>query len=374
MKQKFIKISVYFLFFSTKNLEDEEEEVQLTPPEIKESVKNFTEGHIVPKKSSEKYQKWYQNFEKWVIDRTNNTYISESIIIHYFKYLMEEELLAINTIRTKLSGIRTVLLSKGTKIDYERIIQILKLLEKGQTRKKSKIMTRDQVDTWLKNIPDTTTNVAKKVIVLLSLFGALRRSEVCDLTIDQVQIYEDHALINIHSRKQESHRSFILPQKSQFSVSPFELLKKWLEMRKEKSKDRLFLSTNKHGLTNNPIGINKIGTYPSEVAEYLGLEEPKKFTGHCWRRCAATWAVEEGADLLQLKRVGGWTSGTAAEGYLAESRNDKRKLATFIGGQTSNESEKKIKSLHDFEKKNVYVSLNLTNCTIQSIVINKIDE
>ena len=36
------------------------------------------------------------------------------------------------------------------------------------------------------------------------------------------------------------------------------------------------------------IGENTLASYPSRIAEFLGLEDAKDYTGHCFRRSAAT--------------------------------------------------------------------------------------
>ena len=48
-------------------------------------------------------------------------------------------------------------------------------------------------------------------------------------------------------------------------------------------KDALFRRPLKKGYMNKPIGRNKLGEVPYEMAIELGLENPKRFTGHGFR-------------------------------------------------------------------------------------------
>jgi len=58
--------------------------------------------------------------------------------------------------------------------------------------------------------------------------------------------------------------------------------------------------------------------------------------------------------MVNLKRFGGWKSDSVAEGYIADSKENKRKLADRIQG----ESEKKYK----IDKENALPNLSISNC------------
>ena len=72
------------------------------------------------------------------------------------------------------------------------------------------------------------------------------------------------------------------------------------------------------------------GKIPNQIAEYLGLENAKDYTGHCLRRSSATFLTDSSADLLQLKRHGGWKSNSMAEGYVKKSIEGKKRVADLI--------------------------------------------
>ncbi|RVE53695.1 hypothetical protein evm_001587 [Chilo suppressalis] len=78
------------------------------------------------------------------------------------------------------------------------------------------------------------------------------------------------------------------------------------------------------------MGQNKIGSIPREIATFLGLLEPPLYTGHCFRRTSATLLAESGADLLSLKRHGGWKSNSVVEGYIEDSIQSKSKICNSI--------------------------------------------
>ncbi|XP_033208131.1 uncharacterized protein LOC117167365 [Belonocnema kinseyi] len=69
---------------------------------------------------------------------------------------------------------------------------------------------------------------------------------------------------------------------------------------------------------------------PKIIASFLGLADPRLYTGHSFRRTSATLLVDSGADLTTLKRHGGQTSSTVADGYIDNSMRNKCKIANPI--------------------------------------------
>lgn len=78
--------------------------------------------------------------------------------------------------------------------------------------------------------------------------------------------------------------------------------------------DRFFIKYYKGKCQRQVIGKNKIRQTPQIIASYLGLENPKKYTGHCFRRTSATLLSNSGASTTMLKQLGGWKSLTVAQG------------------------------------------------------------
>lgn len=116
----------------------------------------------------------------------------------------------------------------------------------------------------------------------------------------------------------------------------YNICKKYMQMRpKDPKTDRFFLNFQNDKCTRQPIGINKFGGMPKEIATYLNLPEPELYTGHCFRRTSATLLVDNGGDITALKRHGGWKSNTVAEGYIENSVNNKTKIGQQITSSLS---------------------------------------
>lgn len=99
------------------------------------------------------------------------------------------------------------------------------------------------------------------------------------------------------------------------------------------------------------MGKNLIAGIPFKIAQFNKLDNLQNYTGHSYRRTAASWAAEEGADLLSLKRIGGWKSSTVCEGYIDDSMALKQRLATYINPETKEKERKEKKKEKDDDEK-----------------------
>lgn len=120
-------------------------------------------------------------------------------------------------------------------------------------------------------------------------------------------------------------RSFVLENENAFYVHKY-----WNLRPKNVVTNRFFLNYKRGKCSCQVIGKNKFLNAPKVIATFLQLENPQKYTGHSFRRTSATLLADAGADILTLKRHGGWRSSTIAEGYVSESVQNKRKIGNLI--------------------------------------------
>lgn len=117
-------------------------------------------------------------------------------------------------------------------------------------------------------------------------------------------------------------------------TSGVDFFRKYIALRqKDTPHRRLFVCYRKGKCTVQPVGINTFGKIPTKIAEYLKLPNPAMYTGHCFRRTSATLLVNAGADILTLKKHGGWKSSTVAEGYIDDSIQNKVNISKKIASE-----------------------------------------
>jgi integrase len=66
-----------------------------------------------------------------------------------------------------------------------------------------------------------------------------------------------------------------------------------------------------------------------QIARYLELDDPEKYTGHAFRRTSATIMANSGMTIDQIQRQVGWKSAAVATGYVEESI--RRMFQTSLG-------------------------------------------
>lgn len=86
---------------------------------------------------------------------------------------------------------------------------------------------------------------------------------------------------------------------------PVLLIDKYVQLHHPQQKNGKFLKkVLKSGHIGQNIGHNTVAEYPQRIAEYLGLPNPKKYTGHLYRRTAATLLADSGCNIDVLRRAG----------------------------------------------------------------------
>ncbi len=155
--------------------------------------------------------------------------------------------------------------------------------------------------------------------------GACRSDELVKMKMEHVNVLEGKIAIEIPHTKTYTSRSFIISDPDWVAI-----FHKYLTLRKNLKNDRLFVQWRNGKLHNQAIGYHSISKFPHKIAAFLKLPKIETFTGHAFRRTSATLLVDNGADLLQLKRLGGWKSSTVAEGYIEASLENKSKTALML--------------------------------------------
>lgn len=139
---------------------------------------------------------------------------------------------------------------------------------------------------------------------------------------------DDTMLVKVPVTKTCKPRSFIIAGVLR------EIVKVYMSLRPSNcTTDRFFLNYRGGKCTVQPVGKSKFGEMPKIIAAYLKLPNCKIYTGHSFRRTSATLLADAGADLLELKRHGSWTSVSVVEGYIGDSvQNKKRTHLKIVSG------------------------------------------
>lgn len=185
-------------------------------------------------------------------------------------------------------------------------------------------------------------SVLLKVAAIFGVFGACRRHELHKLGFNDVKEEGSVLVVRLLETKTHKTRMFTIIQEAG-GTSYVDICKKYIALRpKHTVNGKLFLYYRNGRCTTQPVGINTLGKIPKDIATYLKLTDPHLYTGHCFRRTSATILVDNGADLMSLKRHGGWQSSSVAETYIEDSVQSKISIARKIVSKVSVVEEKSV--------------------------------
>ena len=92
---------------------------------------------------------------------------------------------------------------------------------------------------------------------------------------------------------------------------------------------RVFKNFNKN-FTIQPMGVRTIALVPAAVSKFLNVEG--SFTGHCFRRSAATILAENGATSVQMKTLMNWKGESTALNYIDHTKRSRVNTSGMISG------------------------------------------
>lgn len=151
------------------------------------------------------------------------------------------------------------------------------------------------------------------------------------MSIDDIEEKGGILIIKIPDSKTRIQRTFVVNGEISVGCNIMEMYRKYVALRPPHTLHRRFFITYRAGkCTVQVVGKNTLAKIPTIVAKFLGKPNASAFTGHCLRRTSATLLVDAGANILGLKRHGGWKSTSVAEGYVAESISNKLQASNRI--------------------------------------------
>nr|XP_015835534.1 PREDICTED: uncharacterized protein LOC107397938 [Tribolium castaneum] len=333
------------------------------PEAIRNEARSVVSG-LLPKKSSARCEH-HLDFKNWQ-KKQNVGSVNEEVILAYLNQLSMKY--SPNSLWSKWSMLKSCLEIKeniGTDRFY-KVIAFLKRKNDRYTPKKAKILTKEQVETFLLEAPDDQW-LLFKVVTIFGIFGACRCDELLSLTPNDVEDRGKYIIVTLRNTKNFTTRRFTITDE-ECRFQPCVLYRKYASLRPTQAESlRLFLTYRGGKCISLNAGQHTIGGIPKKIASYLKLSEPELYTGHSFRRSAATMVVDSGGDILALKRAGGWKSSAVAEGYVEDSIKQKleraKKLFLVPEPTSASSSSKHASTVSEETSEKFNVSGN-QNCNI----------
>lgn len=151
-KQYLFTLSQIIFQLLTMNSSSSSENDMLTPELVKVEANNVI-NNLLPPKSKAKYLKAYENFCVWKNSKGAKSF-SETVFLAYFQEISKyKQPSTLWSIYSMLKA--TVSLNNNIQINlYAKLIAFLKRLSEGHKTKKSRVLSAENVDTFLNEAPD----------------------------------------------------------------------------------------------------------------------------------------------------------------------------------------------------------------------------
>ncbi|XP_044752134.1 uncharacterized protein LOC123312026 [Coccinella septempunctata] len=349
---------------------DFEENSTSTPPDVA-NVKRESLS-LLPEKSRSLYEKTYSEFIVWC-EKKNVTNYTESVMLEYFTNIAKKGLIA--SLWPKYSMLKATLSVKNN-IDisgYNKLIMFFKQQKEGYNPKKSKVLEKEHIKEFITNAPDNMF-LMMKVALIFGVAGALRKDELYRLRKNDVQDIGTKFLVTVQSSRSHSNRIFTVVDNDEHTV--LVLIRRYISLRLANTPhDKFFVFYRNDKCTVQPVGSNTFAKLPSIIADFLKLEQPLLYTGHCFRRSSASIHSDSGSEFSTIKHLGGRKSTTVAENISRESCMEVSDVNASISSTHSltnivgNTINLNLKTESDESGIPSVPSLNFSNCSIGNINI-----
>jgi integrase/recombinase XerD len=266
------------------------------------------------------YVKWVKNFAKFY-GGDDLAKVTKDDLKRYLNHFRVEKKLSESTVKIAFASISAFMdyLVEEDRITENPVLafrrRYMTSYKKSSDNKTRQIISIKQAAMLVNSILD----VKEKAIVALLFKTGMRRHELADLDVDDIDLEE--LTIELKPTPKRSNKTVFFDQETA------ELLKIWLKYRETRIKDgekALFVS--QYGVRFSGTAIKQI---VEKHAERVGLHNPKskrledKFTPHCCRHWFTTHLIRAGMPRDYIQELRGDARGEAIDIY---NHIDKKEL------------------------------------------------
>ena len=261
-------------------------------------INDFIDYLVVEKGLSNNTQESYRfdllDFSKYLEDNKLNdlSSLNESDIINYLTYLKDTKKLKARSIERHITTLRMLYkyLIKNEILNNDITLNIdnLKL-----GRHLPDVLTVDEINDLLDIKINTIYDIRTKAMLEIMYSSGLRVSELVNLELSDIDMYNDTILINGKGSKE---RIVPIGEYSKKYLNDYLQIRNELIKRKHGNPNKLFL--NNHGM---PITRNGFNFLLNNILKEKGIE--KNITPHTLRHSFATHMLDNGADLRSIQEL-----------------------------------------------------------------------
>ena len=196
---------------------------------------------------------------------------------------------------------------------------------RGSSSRKVEALREYHIEAMLQAVPNTLIGQRDAAIIAVGFAGALRRSEICNLNVEDVEFLdfgencEDRMIITIRQSKTDQQgKGQRVPILDGKTIRPIARLRQWLG-NSSIATGPLFQTMKRGGhLRGKPLHHSDIPRIIKHYAELVGLD-PKDIAGHSLRAGFVTSAAVHHARLDKIMAVTRHTNPATVMGYIRDA-------------------------------------------------------
>lgn len=282
------------------------------------------------------YQADWADFDSWCSVQNRVAFEADAELIALYLTDKSKELKR-SSLRRRLAAINVVFGLKGVPSPGKD--PLVQDLIKGISRKskdridKKRALGVDQLLEMVDALPDNLRGNRDKAILLLGFSGALRRSEISGLEVEDVSFSKEGLVCTIRNSKTdqsaEGERVAIVRSKKERSC-PVRALEFWIEFSGIRS-GPLFRGILPNGkLRDNPISGRTVAQIVQRAAGRVGID-PNSVAGHSLRSGLATEAARKGVGERIIQKQTRHKSLEVLRGYIQDGELFKDNASGELG-------------------------------------------
>lgn len=273
------------------------------------------------------YAAYLRRFARFVVERhQTEVAVAEVVVddVRAYLYSLSRQGLRPRTLRTALYPVRglfALAVERGYRPDNPA--GAVKLPKKDAAVRET--VSDEELERLLAGCdrePDPTRGTMLKALLAVLIFGGVRRQELLDLKVADVDLKEKRLLVR--SGKGSKSRSLFLCQ------ACVDALRAWLAVRPRAKHDYLFLVDSRRRL--GEVGL---GTLIEEAKALADLRDHGNIKPHAMRHAAATRLLRNGADLRSIQQFLGHSQLQTTAIYLHTDEQQLQRISELGGFRTS---------------------------------------
>ena len=197
--------------------------------------------------------------------------------------------------------------------------------------KKTPTLT-DDIRAMVDTLDNRLIGIRDRAMLLLGFAGAMRRSELAALNVEDVEIKPQGLFVTIQRSKTDQlgeGQVIGIPYGSTYETCPVRSMQAWLEA-SGITEGALFRSIDRHGNIKGRIPDDVVARVVKKCAEAAELDA-SKYAGHSLRAGLATSGALAGATLEDIMRQTRHKSERVARGYVRVADVFKNNVAARVG-------------------------------------------